>query len=170
MQQEDDEGMFALDSNPDVQRYLGNKTLDNIEQSRAIIALIQKQYTDFGIGRWATIEKSTGAFIGWSGLKWMSKSENNQKPNPYHDIGYRFIPKYWGKGYGTESAKAALKFGFEQLNLSKIIGTCHEENKASRHILEKCGLKFKNKFLYQNELPCDWLSITKEEWQQQYFK
>ena len=48
------------------------------------------------------------------------------------------------------------------MQLKEVIGTCHEENIASRKALEKCGLKFVEKFLRKN-ITCDWLKITKEE-------
>lgn len=82
----------------------------------------------------------------------------------FHDVGYRLIPRYWGKGYATESAKAAIEYGFEQMGLKEIIGTCNEENKASRRALEKCGLKFIEQFIYSTGIKCDWLKITREEW------
>ncbi len=158
----DDKGMFDLDSNADVHRYLGNNPIHTIEQAREVIGIVRQQYEDNGIGRWATIERSSGNFIGWSGLKYVTAAENNH--TNYYDVGYRFVPRYWGKGYATESTKAALAFAFNTLQVKEVIGTCHEENKASRRVLEKCGLKFVEQFLYKNEWVCDWLKITKEEW------
>ncbi len=162
--QTDDEGMFELDANAEVHRYLGNKPIQSIERARTVISIINEQYAENGIGRWATIEKASGAFIGWSGLKFITTPEKGK--SHFHDVGYRFIPRFWGKGYATEATKAALAYSFETLQLNEIIGTCHVENKASRRVLEKCGLKYVEQFLYNNELLCDWLSITKEEWEQ----
>jgi ribosomal-protein-alanine N-acetyltransferase len=158
----DDEGMFQLDSNPDVHRYLGNKPIKSINQAREVISKVRKQYEENGIGRWAAIEKSSGNFIGWAGLKFITEAENNHVR--FHDVGYRLHPDYWHKGYATESTVAALQYGFDVLKLQKIIGTCQVENKASRRVLEKCGLKFIEKFVYDIGLDCDWLSITSEEW------
>lgn len=159
----DREGMFILDSNPDVHRYLGNHPISSIEEVDEIILKIRSQYRMNGIGRWAVIEKNTGEFIGWSGLKYITEEENNR--THFYDVGYRFLPAYWGKGYATESAKAALDYGFRKMNIEEIIGTCHEENKASRRALEKCGLTFVEQFLYMEELKCDWLRITRKEWE-----
>jgi len=55
---EDADGMFELESNPNVHLYLGNKPLQSIEESREAIRFIRKQYVDNGIGRWAVLEKS----------------------------------------------------------------------------------------------------------------
>jgi ribosomal-protein-alanine N-acetyltransferase len=100
----DDQGMFELDSDPGVHLYLGNKPVTNIEQSRDVIAFVRRQYAELDIGRWAVIEKTTGNFVGWSGLKLITTIVNNH--SNFYDIGYRFIKRYWGLGYATESAIA----------------------------------------------------------------
>jgi RimJ/RimL family protein N-acetyltransferase len=159
----DDVSFFEMDSNPEVHMYLGNKPSTNIEQTREMIANIRQQYIDNGIGRWTVIEKESGNFIGWSGLKFIKEYENNHIN--FYDVGYRLMPKYWGKGYATESAKAAITYGFSELNLYIIYGMAHEDNKASRGALEKCGLKFIEKFDFPLwNVRCDWLAITKDEW------
>jgi [ribosomal protein S5]-alanine N-acetyltransferase len=160
----DAQAMFELDSNPQVHTYLGNNPIKTLEQAKEIIEGVCKQYINNGIGRWAAIEKSSGNFIGWSGLKFITEYQNNHIY--YYDIGYRLMPAYWGKGYATESAKAAIAYGFTKLNATEIIGSANVENIVSRKALEKCGLKFIEKFQWRN-IPCDWLKITKEEWQQQ---
>ncbi len=159
---EDAEAMFELDSDPEVHRYLGNKPIQNLQQAKDVIDLVRQQYKDNQIGRWATIEKSSGNFIGWSGLKYIRTVENQR--SHFYDVGYRLIPKYWGKGYATESAKAALEYGFTVFKPDEIIGTANEENKASRRALEKCGLKYLEKHMWQ-DIPCDWLTITKHDWE-----
>jgi len=153
---------FAMDSDPAVHIYLGNKPVKKMAEIEQAFQFIQQQYADNGIGRWAAIEKESGEFIGWSGLKFNRESKNNH--TDFYDVGYRFSPKYWGNGYATESGKAAIKYGFETLMMPEIIGTCNEENLASRKSLEKCGLTFAEKFIYNNALPCDWLRINREEW------
>jgi RimJ/RimL family protein N-acetyltransferase len=132
-----------------------------LEQALETINNIRRQYVELGIGRWAVIEKSSGNFIGWSGLKLVTEAWNGHIN--FHDVGYRLIPKYWGKGYATESCKAALEFGFNTMNLSEIIGTANQENKASRTVLEKCGLTFVEQFMWK-DIQCDWLKISKEDW------
>jgi ribosomal-protein-alanine N-acetyltransferase len=154
----DDKAMFELDSDLQVHQYLGNNPVTTIEQVQTYIANIQQQYLDNGIGRWITIEKSSDEIIGWAGLKFITEYENNHIN--FHDVGYRLMPRYWGKGYATEATNAILKYGFETMNLKKIIGTVNAENKASRNVLEKCGLQFVEQFYWKNIL-CDWLEIIK---------
>ncbi len=141
----DDAGMFELDSDADVHRYVGRKPVQNIEQSREVIALIREQYMTNGIGRWAVIEKSSGDFVGWSGLKLVNWEVNGHIN--YYDLGYRFIKKHWGKGYATETALAAVGFGWDTLKLNEICGFADVNNLASRRVLEKVGLRFEGTFI-----------------------
>mgnify|MGYP001156521261 FL=1 len=157
----DEHSLFELDSNALVHKYLGNTPVKHIEEIRKVIQSIRLQYNDHGIGRWAAIEKNTGNFIGWSGLKFITDYENNH--TRFYDVGYRILPQYWGKGFATEAAMAALDYGFNKLDLSEIIGMVHEENVASRKVLEKCGLKFIEKFMWE-DICCDWMKITRSEW------
>ena len=69
IQPSDVDGMFELDSDPEVHKYLGNQPFKNKRQSEEIINSIIKQYDEFGIGRWAIVNKQTNEFMGWSGLK-----------------------------------------------------------------------------------------------------
>jgi len=155
----DVEGMFELDSDPLVHRYLGNTPVKSIEDSQAAIENIRKQYVERGIGRWAAIEKSSGAFIGWSGLKLNTEQEFNNKID-FYDIGYRLIPRYWGKGYATESAVAALDYGFTTLNLKTIVGMAEVENLASNKILQKIGLNYIEDFLFEDVM-VSWYELNK---------
>ena len=154
----DDKGMFELDSNPDVLKYLYTDPQTNIQQSRDVITFIRKQYVDNGIGRWAVIEKYSGDFVGWAGLKLVTMVLNNQ--TNYYDVGYRLIPRYWGKGYATETAKASIAYGFNEMKLTKICATASMYNLASRRVLEKVGLTFVEEFLYEGN-PEGWYEIIK---------
>lgn len=158
------DGMFELDSNATVHKYLGNKPIATKEQAVEIIGFIRKQYEELGIGRFAAIEKSSGDFIGWSGLKLNAgEKEELNGIQDFIDIGYRFIPKYWGKGYATESSLATLKFGFEEMNYPVIYGAAETANVASNKILQKIGLNFVNDFFY-TDIPCKWYELKKENY------
>ncbi len=157
----DEQGMFELDADPRVHNFLGNSPIKTMDEAHFYINLVQQQYKENGIGRWAVIEKSSGEFVGWSGLKFIKEFENNH--THFYDVGYRLIPKFWNKGYATESARAALHYGFETLQLLEIYGSANIENIKSRRALEKCGLRFVEKFMWK-DIPCDWLKITRDEW------
>ncbi len=154
----DDKGIFELDSNPKVHEYVGKNPIVNIEQARDVIAFIQQQYVDNGIGRWAVIDKKTKAFMGWAGLK-LYQAEANGHSN-FYELGYRFMPKYWGKGYATEASKAILDYGFNVMGLKEIFAMTDINHKASQHVLEKCGMSYIEDFDLDGEV-CAWFGIQK---------
>lgn len=160
LQPSDDEAMFALDSDPEVVKYVGVPPLTDIEQTREVIRNIRQQYLDYGIGRWAVVEKQSDKVIGWAGLKFI-KQINGFENN--YDLGYRFITSAWGKGYGSESAKAWIDFGFNEMKLERISAYVDVENKASVRILEKCGMQFVNTFMDEGDL-CAWYEILKKDY------
>lgn len=147
---EDAAGIFELDADPEVQRYVGNKPLTHIDQAREVITFIRRQYDENGIGRWAMTDKVTGTFIGWTGLK-LIKTPVNDHIN-YYDLGYRLLRKHWGAGYATESAIASLKYGFEEMNLPEIFAMADMDNHGSQHVLEKVGLKHTGDIMYDGSL------------------
>ena len=138
----DTAAMFALDSDPAVHRYLGGiggRLLTDPAQSLAMIRFIEAQYTANGIGRWAVVLRATGEFMGWAGLKFVTEAVNGQRN--FYDLGYRFLPRFWGQGYGFEAAQAWLRHGFDTMRLPRICAYADVENAASRRILEKIGLR-----------------------------
>ncbi|KGE13103.1 GNAT family N-acetyltransferase [Sphingobacterium deserti] len=133
----DIDGMFELDSDPEVHRYLGNSPVKDKKEISAIIDFIRKQYIDYGIGRWAIVDKETHDFIGWAGLKYITDETNGHKN--YYDLGYRLITRYWRKGLATEAAIASLDYGFNELDLKEIFAIADCRNQCSNNILRKIG-------------------------------
>ncbi|ESU28173.1 GCN5-related N-acetyltransferase [Flavobacterium limnosediminis JC2902] len=152
----DAEEMFKLDSNPNVNTYLGNNPVKTIDESLTLINNLQNQYKKNGIGRFAVVLKETNEFIGWSGIKFLTEPENNHV-NVY-EIGYRLQEEYWGKGYGSEAAQAWLDYGFSEMKIEKMYASVHKENTASKRILEKIGMQITSEFLW-NGIPCYWLEM-----------
>lgn len=156
------QGIFELDSDSEVHRYLGGKPIKSMQEARSTIAYIQKQYEENGIGRWAVIDKMTNEFAGWSGLKYEKEVRSEMY---YYDLGYRLKKKFWGRGIATETSLEALNYGFEIMNLKEIYGGAHIENIASNKVLQKVGLKFLETFEYDSA-PHHWYKISKDEWQE----
>ncbi|MBB5638760.1 RimJ/RimL family protein N-acetyltransferase [Pedobacter cryoconitis] len=158
----DKDGMYELDNDPLVHKYLGNQPVSSITQTEEAIAFIRKQYIDNGTGRLAVIKKDTAEFIGWAGLKLVRGSYNNH--TNYYEVGYRFIQRFWGKGYATEAAQASLDYGFDGLKLHEIYAMADTGNTASKIVLEKIGLRYIEKFDLDGD-EHDWFKITREEWE-----
>ncbi|MDQ8748004.1 GNAT family acetyltransferase [Elizabethkingia miricola] len=159
----DAEGLFLLDSNPEVMKYVGGIVSTEVEQSRQMIEFIQNQYKENGVGRLAVIEKSSNILIGWSGLKYLTKEINGMK-NVY-ELGYRFLPEYWGKGYATETAIAALNYAFNEIKTDVVYAMAVTENAGSNRVLRKLDFEELGTFLDDGDL-CYWYKLEKENYKQ----
>ncbi|MEZ4911636.1 MAG: GNAT family N-acetyltransferase [Saprospiraceae bacterium] len=157
---DDVDGIFTLDSDPKVHEFLGNRPLVNLSQCVEIIDKVRQQYTKFGIGRWAMIEKESGEFVGWCGLKYVTEPFNKQQS--YYDLGYRLIQKYWGKGYAKESSKAALHYGFDAMKLKEIYAMAHVKNNRSIAIINGLGFVNRGTLLY-DQSEHYWFTITEHD-------
>ena len=160
--QTDIEGMFELDSDSDVHKYLGNKPIKAKELILDRIDFIRQQYIDNGIGRWAIIDKQNNEFVGWTGLKLVTETTNNHKD--FYDLGYRLIKRYWGKGIATEAAFASIEYAFNKLDTEAVYAMADCENIASNMILRKVGLNLVETFIHDGKLH-NWYRIDKNEYE-----
>ncbi len=89
------------------------------------------------LGLWATIQKSTGKFIGRCGLlPWTIDGANEI------EVAYTIARAYWGQGFATEAARAIRDYGFDTLNLPRLICLIDPQNIASQRVAEKIGMYF----------------------------
>ena len=96
--------------------------------------MINKNFKTLDCFHGAVIEKSTNQLIGLCGL-------NPNKDNE-PEIEFKIGVPYWGKGYATELGKQIIKSSFSAANIKGIYGMAQPENKASRKVLEKIGMKY----------------------------
>lgn len=160
LEETDDERMFLMDSDPEVMKYLGTPVKSR-EESQEIIRMIQKQYEENGVGRWAVIEKESGLLIGWCGLKLLKEPINGHVETL--DLGYRFIPEFWGKGYAWEAAKATLDYGFNELSANTIYAYADAGNAGSNYILTKMGFENTGEF-EDSGVKCFWYELKREKY------
>lgn len=151
----DAEAMFKMDSNPNVHKYLWNKPTQNIEETLKTIEYIQKQYSENQIGRFATILKETGEFIGWTGIKFVNDHVENGNTN-FFDYGYRLDEPFWNKGYATEATEMWLDYGFSQMKIEEINAYTHAENGASNRVLSKCGMQLVEEYVAEDGITWKW--------------
>ena len=131
---DDYKAVYEFNSSKEVQKYTGDKITQSLKDAKELIKNVWLgDYKKYGYGRWATIYKAENKIIGFSGLKYLPEFNET-------DIGFRFLPEYWGRGLATEASKEIIKYGFEKLNLERIIGIAKAENIGSCKVLEKIGL------------------------------
>ncbi|RXK59848.1 N-acetyltransferase [Lacibacter luteus] len=128
--------IFALNQHAAVVKYVHELPLLTVADAERVLQnSILPQYSKYDLGRYAVYTKHSNAFIGWCGLKYRQEIDEV-------DLGYRFIPSSWGKGYGTEAAANTLHYGFQTKKLNRITGRAHIENIASLTILRKIGMQY----------------------------
>jgi RimJ/RimL family protein N-acetyltransferase len=101
-------------------------------------ANLEKQLSNqgrHGFSLWAVELKHDGTLIGATGLQHLAEEDEIE-------VGYRFLREHWGRGYATEAAAAAIRFGFDELGLDRIVAVTLPTNQGSRRVMEKCGLGF----------------------------
>jgi RimJ/RimL family protein N-acetyltransferase len=141
--QADVDNLVELDSDPAVLRYINGGTPTPREMiERDILPRFLQYYERFdGRGYWAAVERSTGAFLGWFCLH----PEEGRSPDIL-SLGYRLRQSAWGKGYGTEGARALVRKGFTELGMQRVVAMTYEHNRASRRVMEKVGMRLARTF------------------------
>lgn len=122
-----------LNSDPEVMRYLGG--VERAEDTQAMLdGRILSYYEEHpGLGVWATLERSSGEFIGFHLL-------NHIRGETLIQVGYRLLPSFWGRGYATEMSVALLRYGYAELGLPSLCAITHPDNLGSQRVLLKSGL------------------------------
>ncbi len=112
------------------------RPLDRAE-SDALIDRIEAQFEARGYGLWAVERRDDGAFLGFAGLA----VQTFEAPfTPCVEVGWRFAREFWGNGYATEAARAALEFGFTEAGLDEIVSLTSVGHEKSRAVMERLGM------------------------------
>ena len=125
----------ALNADPVVRRYWAS-TL-SAEDSNAEAANLQSHIEEHGFGFWAAEAPGVAPFIGFIGLKPVPPGLPFA---PAVEAGWRLARAYWGQGYATEGAEAALADGFARLGLKEIVAYAVAANAPSRRVMERIGM------------------------------
>lgn len=123
-------------SEPSWLEFIGDRRVRSVDEARAYLAKGPiAMYQRCGFGLWLVELKETAQPMGMCGLVRRDTLEDV-------DIGFAFLPRFWGKGYAEESARAVLAYGREVLKLSRIVAITSPGNARSIRLLGKIGLRF----------------------------
>jgi len=148
--------VLRLNSQPEVVKYVHEPLLETEESAREILLnVILPQYQN-KLGRWATHTKHDNEFIGWCGLKYLQESDEI-------DLGYRFHPSAWGKGYATEAAGHTLAYALSEQKIEVVTGRAHIQNLASLKVLEKIGMRWIRDEVFEGYPIKTFIAIRQEE-------
>ena len=142
---DDAEFMFGLVNQPSWLRFIGDKNVRNIEDARNYLRTGPlDMYQRFGFGMFMVERKDDGAAVGTCGLL-----KRDILPEP--DIGYAFLPEFWGQGYALEAARAVLDYGHYTHELTRVLAIVSPGNERSIRVLERCGMKFERMFAMNDQ-------------------
>jgi len=101
------------------------------------VARTRAHRDEHGFGQWVVEIPGEASFIGVVGLNTISYEAHF---TPAVEVAWRLARAYWGRGYATEAAQAALDYGFEKLALAEIVATTVPANRRSRRVMERLGM------------------------------
>jgi ribosomal-protein-alanine N-acetyltransferase len=128
--------LFAeQNADPVVMRFL-NGVLTR-EQSDAYVARVEQHLAEHGFCKWAVEAPGVAPFIGAVGLSWVRFTESF---TPAVEVAWRLHQHYWGHGYATEAARAAIEDGFTRVGLPEIVALTALGNVASMRVMERLGM------------------------------
>jgi RimJ/RimL family protein N-acetyltransferase len=126
----------ALNADPEVRAYLQGPVTRT--QSDASAQIIEADLERRGWGLWAVEVVETAEFIGFVGL---AEATFSAPFTPSVEVGWRLARPAWGHGYATEAARAALRFGFQEVELTEILSFTATINLRSRAVMERIGMQ-----------------------------
>jgi ribosomal-protein-alanine N-acetyltransferase len=96
-----------------------------------------------GFGFWTIRDATTGQFAGRGGLR-----HAVVEGKPEIELGYGFLPAFWGRGLATEFARESLRVGFAELGLVEIVCFTLPTNAASKRVMEKVGFRYERDIVH----------------------
>lgn len=131
----DQDALFALYRDPEIRRFFPEGTLTYEETQEELEWFLNGHPEQPELGLWATLYKPTGVFIGRCGLlPWTIEGQAEV------EVAYLLDKAYWGQGLATEAARGIVRYGFEQLQLPRLICLIDPDHRASRSVAEKIGM------------------------------
>ena len=122
-----------------------------------------RSYREWGMGPWAMQLKEGGVIIGNCGFCRIRYDCNHDQFEYCGEVNYYVAPPYRGKGLATETLRAVLEFGFEDIRLTRIQARCVPENVASERVLQKASLKFERMIAASEGRPAEKLYVVSRE-------
>lgn len=128
--------LLALVNSPGWLKFIGDRGVRTLEDAKKYITeRLVSSYRSFGFGFYVVTRKDEDVPMGMCGLVKRDTLDDV-------DIGFAFLPEYFGKGYAHEAASAVLKYGVSKFGLKRIVAITNLDNTSSIKLLEKIGLKF----------------------------
>ena len=123
---------FELSQDPDVMRYVGDRRVPTLQETWRAVAGWLGHWALRDYGQWAIEERASGQLIGRAGII-------NPVAWPGPEVGYLLGRAWWGRGYATEAARAAMDWGFQQLRFDDLLSLIDPANQPSIAVATRLG-------------------------------
>lgn len=133
---EDLDGFAAMNADPVVMEHFHHGTRTR-EQTAEFMQRIEQEWNDCGFGLWSVQTAASNEFIGFVGLH---QALFEAPFTPAVEVGWRLAKKFWGYGYATEAARAALRYGFSDRGMTEIVSFTAVGNIRSQRVMERIGM------------------------------
>jgi RimJ/RimL family protein N-acetyltransferase len=151
------EGLRAMNSDPEVQRYIIGRP-ETAEETRIAIERVQGRWRDLGYSWWCFIEIATGELIGAGCIQ----NLGHDPANPL-EIGWRLRTDKRGHGFASEAAVHMAAFAFDTLDGDQLYAICHPDNHNSSRLMERLGMSYQGEQVW-HEKTWSAYRITRDEW------
>ena len=128
--EQDREPFAALNADPAVMEHFPAPL--SRAQSDDLVDRIRTHFAVHGYGLWAV--EVDGVLAGFTGLAWSEVTGERAL-----EVGWRFATPYWGRGYATEAARAALDVGLRQV--PEVVSFTALTNTASERVMQRLGMR-----------------------------
>ena len=125
----------AMNADPRVMQFF-QKTWTP-QESAATLARVRDHFDRHGFGKWAVEAPGVAPLVGIVGL---AVPDYDLPFNPCVEMGWRLAAEFWGRGYATEAARAALDFALGELGLREVVAFTVPTNVRSRAVMERLGM------------------------------
>jgi RimJ/RimL family protein N-acetyltransferase len=162
---EDLDGLAQVFAHPEVWQYPHGRAFTRDETATFLQHQVD-QYEARGFGCWNAIERASGRIVGYVGV---SVPTFLPEILPAVEVGWRFEPSVWGRGYASEGATAALDESFTTLGLEEVCSLPQSDNLASVRVAERLGLRFDRLVMIpandqRGAVEAACFVITRDEW------
>ena len=131
------DGLFILNSDPEVMRYITGKP-DTRADTIAGIERIKARWKTLGYSWWSFIELATEEIIGAGCIQHLGQDSANPL-----EIGWRLRSDKWQQGFASEAAHRMAAYAFDTLGADLLCAICDPSNTASAHVMKKLGMHFR---------------------------
>jgi ribosomal-protein-alanine N-acetyltransferase len=134
---EDAEALHRIYGDAETMRHVGRsrRPTADLEATRRVVEFVRRHAEHHGFSMWAIDERDGDDIVGIAGLIWV------EGHGPEVEVAYILRRDRWGRGYATEALREVLRIGHDELGLDRIVALAYPENKASRRVMEKAGMR-----------------------------